>query len=270
MSSYNHLGCSCCGGPFNGGNCPSCSSVGSGNEFVYDPNPYSYNETPNFFNQPPQHQYETYSCEFCGGNSHPGFDCQTGNTPVFDQDPASLYADSDLIESLLNQDTLIIFSPKIHSLLEEFSGELAHIDLIPPGINETNFDPEEDIRLLERLFNYSPSLPINESFHFDVLSSRRPLAKPRHDDEIKLDMGVLTAKVVGDISELYVHVPNVLTTLPTLSPMFDTLLPFSSEKCDKVFNLWKFLLQKRRNLLISYLIGALKLSSSFLIFLKAR
>ncbi|GKB08816.1 hypothetical protein Tco_0837128 [Tanacetum coccineum] len=85
MSSYNHFGCSCCGGPFNGGNCPSCSSVGSGNEFVYDPNPYSYNETPNFFNQPPQHQYETYSCEFCGGNSHPGFDCQTGNTPVFDQ-----------------------------------------------------------------------------------------------------------------------------------------------------------------------------------------
>ncbi|GJV93243.1 hypothetical protein Tco_1541056 [Tanacetum coccineum] len=77
----------CLSGPFNGGNCPSCSSVGSGNEFVYDPNPYSYNETPNFFNQPPQYQYETYSCEFCGGNSHPGYDCQTGNTPVFDQGP---------------------------------------------------------------------------------------------------------------------------------------------------------------------------------------
>ncbi|GJU93953.1 hypothetical protein Tco_1318709 [Tanacetum coccineum] len=85
MSSYNHFGCSCCGGPFNGGNCPGCSSVGSENEFVYDPNPYSYNDTPNFFNQPPQHQYETYSCEFCGGNPYPGFDCQTGNTPVFDQ-----------------------------------------------------------------------------------------------------------------------------------------------------------------------------------------
>ncbi|GKF31882.1 hypothetical protein Tco_0101680, partial [Tanacetum coccineum] len=87
MSSYNHFGCSCCGGPFNGGNCPGCSSVGSENEFVYDSNPYSYNDTPNFFNQPPQHQYETYSCEFCRGNPHPGFDCQTGNTPVFDQGP---------------------------------------------------------------------------------------------------------------------------------------------------------------------------------------
>ncbi|GKB14469.1 hypothetical protein Tco_0848392 [Tanacetum coccineum] len=83
MSSYNHFGCSWCGGPFNGGNCPGCSSVGSGNEFVYDPNPYSYNETPNFFNQPPQHQYETYSCELCGDSPHYGFDfCHRSFTVV--------------------------------------------------------------------------------------------------------------------------------------------------------------------------------------------
>ncbi|GKB59177.1 hypothetical protein Tco_0915363 [Tanacetum coccineum] len=89
MSSYNHFGCSWCGGPFNGGNCPGCSSVGSGNEFVYDPNPYSYNETPNFFNQPPQHQYETYSCELCGDSPHYGFDCQTRTPLVYEQDPCS-------------------------------------------------------------------------------------------------------------------------------------------------------------------------------------
>nr|GEX10199.1 NAC domain-containing protein [Tanacetum cinerariifolium] len=82
MSSYNHFGCKWRGGPFNGGNCLGCSSVGSGNEFVYDPNPYSYNEIPNFFNQPPQHQYETYSCEYCGRIPHPGFDCQKCYTPV--------------------------------------------------------------------------------------------------------------------------------------------------------------------------------------------
>ncbi|GJR09499.1 hypothetical protein Tco_0792151 [Tanacetum coccineum] len=89
MSSYNHFGCSCCGGPFNGGNCLGCSSVGSGNEFVYDPNPYSYNETPNFFNQPPQHQYETYSCELCGDNPHYGFDCQTRTPLVYEHDPCN-------------------------------------------------------------------------------------------------------------------------------------------------------------------------------------
>nr|GEZ52857.1 hypothetical protein [Tanacetum cinerariifolium] len=33
------------------------------------------------------------------------------------------------------------------SLLKEFFGELAHIDLIPSGINEANCDPEEEIHL---------------------------------------------------------------------------------------------------------------------------
>ncbi|GKE25257.1 hypothetical protein Tco_1436769 [Tanacetum coccineum] len=87
MSSYNHPGCWCCGGPFNGGNCPSCSSVGSENEFVYNPNPYSYNETPNFFNQPPQHQYETYSCELCGNDAHYGYDCPPQVSFIYNQDP---------------------------------------------------------------------------------------------------------------------------------------------------------------------------------------
>ncbi|GKE86739.1 hypothetical protein Tco_1560481, partial [Tanacetum coccineum] len=225
-------------------------------------------------------------------------------------DPHHFNVESDLIESLLNQDTSIISSPKIDSLLEEFSDELAHIDLIPPGINEADFDLKEDIRLVKRLLydnssprppeefnsenfdaiiesfspspipiedsdslmeeidlfltqddsmppgienddydsegdilflkeflsNDSPSLHENESFHFDVPSSPRPLAKPPDDDEIEPETGVLTAKVVGDISELYVHVPNVLPILTNLSPMFDTLLPFSSENDDKVFN----------------------------------
>ncbi|GJX13074.1 hypothetical protein Tco_0204832 [Tanacetum coccineum] len=70
-------------------------------------------------------------------------------------------AESDLIESLLNQDTLMVSSLKIDSLLEEFSGELAHIDLIPLGIDEADFDPEEDIRLVEKLLydNSSPRPP---------------------------------------------------------------------------------------------------------------
>ncbi|GKB69100.1 hypothetical protein Tco_0930512 [Tanacetum coccineum] len=44
------------------------------------------------------------------------------------------------MESLLNRDTSIVYSAKIDSLLEEFAGELTHIDPIPPGIDETNFD----------------------------------------------------------------------------------------------------------------------------------
>ncbi|GJY74269.1 hypothetical protein Tco_0478700 [Tanacetum coccineum] len=108
---------------------------------------------------------------------------------------------------------------------------------MPPGIENDDHDSEGDILFLEELIsNDSPSLLENETFYFDDPSSPRPPAKPSDDDEIEPDTGVLTAKVVGNISELYVHVPNVLTTLPAISPMFDTLLPFSSENDDKVFN----------------------------------
>ncbi|GJS23975.1 hypothetical protein Tco_0452607 [Tanacetum coccineum] len=61
----------------------------------------------------------------------------------------------------LTLNTSMVSSPKIDSLLEEFSGELAHIDSIPPGIDEADFDPEDDIRLVEKLLydNSSPRPP---------------------------------------------------------------------------------------------------------------
>ncbi|GJU71424.1 hypothetical protein Tco_1262829 [Tanacetum coccineum] len=238
--------------------------------------------------------------------SNPLFDVEIISTKI---DPHHFNAESDLIESLLNRDTSIISSSKIDSLLKEFSGELAHIDLIPPGINETDFDPEEEICLVERLLydnssprppeefnsensdaiiesfspspipvedsdslmeeidlfltsdnskppgienddydsegdilfleeflsNDSPSLPENESFRFDIPSSPCPPAKPP-DDGIYFEpiTGILTTKVVGDISEHYVLMPKLLPTQPTLCPMNDTLIPFSSENEDKV------------------------------------
>ncbi|GKF66529.1 hypothetical protein Tco_0193046, partial [Tanacetum coccineum] len=67
--------------------------------------------------------------------------------------------ESDLIESLLNKDTMIT-SPKTGFLLEEFTGELALINLIPPGLAKTNFDPKEDIRLIKKLlYDNSPPRP---------------------------------------------------------------------------------------------------------------
>nr|GFB25969.1 hypothetical protein [Tanacetum cinerariifolium] len=178
-----------------------------------------------------------------------------------------------LITDSLN--SLIISSPKIDSLLEEFSGELTHINLIPQGINEADFDPEEEIRLVEKLLivtllwrrsiysypddsmplgiknddydsegdilfleellsNDSPSLPDNKSFYFDVPSYPRPRAKlPNVGIKFDSNTGLLTTKVVGDISEHYVYVPNVLPTQPTLGPGINTLLSFSFENEDK-------------------------------------
>ncbi|GJV67700.1 hypothetical protein Tco_1483209 [Tanacetum coccineum] len=195
----------------------------------------------------------------------------------------------------------------------DFSGELAHIDLIPPGINEADFDPEEEIRLVEKLlydnssprppekFNFqnadaiiesfspslipvedsdslmeeidlfltpndskpprienddydsegdilflkeflsndSPSLPKNESFYFDIPSSPRPPAKPP-DDGIYLepDTGLLTTKVVGDISEHYVLMPRLLPTQPTLASNEEKSPHFLSHWGFKAFQLF--------------------------------
>ncbi|GKE75151.1 hypothetical protein Tco_1537192 [Tanacetum coccineum] len=198
--------------------------------------------------------------------SNPFFDADddfsSSNDESFsDEDiPKEIYSNPLFDEEIIFDkiDASIVSSPKFDSLLEEFSGELAHIDFIPPGINEADIDPEEDILLVERLLydnssprppkefnsensdaiiesfspspipvedseslmeeidlfltlddsmlpgienddydsegdilfleellsNDSPSLPINESFHFDVPSSPRPPAKPPNDDEI--------------------------------------------------------------------------------------
>nr|GEY58355.1 hypothetical protein [Tanacetum cinerariifolium] len=149
-------------------------------------------------------------------------------------------------------------SSKIDSLLDEFTGELILLKTIPPGIDKTNCDLEEEIVLSrncctithldsdsfmkeidlsftlddpmssgieeddydsesdmfifeELLSNDSLSLPENESLHFDIPSSSRLPAKPLDDDS-----GILTVKMVGDISEHDVPMPRLLPTQPTL------------------------------------------------------
>nr|GEZ10954.1 hypothetical protein [Tanacetum cinerariifolium] len=79
-------------------------------------------------------------------------------------DPHHYNAESDLIESLLNHDSSIIPSSlKIDSLLDEFASELTLLKSIPLGIDETDCDPEEDIRLIKRLlYDNSSSRPPKE------------------------------------------------------------------------------------------------------------
>ncbi|GJR49849.1 hypothetical protein Tco_1400370 [Tanacetum coccineum] len=121
------------------------------------------------------------------------------SNPLFDDeeiistkiDPHSFNAESNLIESLLNRDTLIDSSPKFDYLLEEFSGELAHIDPIPPGIEEADFDLEEEIRLVENLSydNSSPRPPEERnSENVDtIIESPSPSPIPVEDSDSHME-----------------------------------------------------------------------------------
>nr|GEV82738.1 hypothetical protein [Tanacetum cinerariifolium] len=180
------------------------------------------------------------------------------SNPLFDEeiisikiDPHHFNDDFDLIESLLNQDSSIISSLKIDSLLDEFVGELILLKSIPLGIDEADCDPEEEIHLIEKLFD-SLMEEIDLSFtlydsmhralrmmsmtlkliylslkdflamitfhflkisHFILIFHPRPPAKPP-DDDIEPNSGILTVKVVGDISEHYVLMPRLFPTQP--------------------------------------------------------
>nr|GFB39251.1 hypothetical protein [Tanacetum cinerariifolium] len=65
------------------------------------------------------------------------------------------------MKSLHTHDSSLSISSKIDSLLDEFAGELTRLKSIPSGIDETDCDFEEDIRLIEKLLydNSSPRPP---------------------------------------------------------------------------------------------------------------
>nr|GEZ49961.1 hypothetical protein [Tanacetum cinerariifolium] len=66
-----------------------------------------------------------------------------------------------LMKSLRTHDSSLPISSKIDSLLDEFAGELALLKSISSGIDETDCDFEDDIRLIEKLLydNSSPRPP---------------------------------------------------------------------------------------------------------------
>nr|GEZ62523.1 hypothetical protein [Tanacetum cinerariifolium] len=77
------------------------------------------------------------------------------------------------MKSLRTHDSSLPISSKIDSLLDEFAGELTLLKSIPSGIDETDCDFVEDIRLIEKLlYNNSSPRPPKEfvSTNFDAES----------------------------------------------------------------------------------------------------
>nr|GEU28594.1 hypothetical protein [Tanacetum cinerariifolium] len=165
-------------------------------------------------------------------------------------DQHSFYAESDLIESMPNHDSSIIISSKIDSLFDELlydnssprppkeiisdnsnadiesfspspipnedsDSHMEEIDLsfnlddpMPLGIEDDDYDSRRDIPIFEGLLdNYSLSLPASESYHFDIPSPYRPPVKP-----LDGKTGTLNIKMMGDVSDQKVPIPNLTIT----------------------------------------------------------
>nr|GEW16353.1 hypothetical protein [Tanacetum cinerariifolium] len=140
--------------------------------------------------------------------------------PLFDEeiismkiDPHHFNNESDLIKSLLNCDSLIISSSsKIDSLFDEFAGELTLLKLIPPRIDETDCDPEEETCFIKRLLydNSSPRPP--KEFVSENSDTAIESFFPSH---IPVEDRILNVKMMGDISEQKVPMPRLMSTQPT-------------------------------------------------------
>nr|GEU42369.1 hypothetical protein [Tanacetum cinerariifolium] len=180
----------------------------------------------------------------------------------FEFDEESISSDENLIydevlEEINDTNYLIdsiIDSSKIDPLLEDFIGELALINPIPPRIDEINFDHEENIRVIEKLLydnssprppeelnseisikSFSPSpIPVEDSDslikEIDTFLALNDSIPPGIDSdgndseevnfilEYEPNPGELTRVVVEDVfGEPRVRVPNVLPTHPTFS-----------------------------------------------------
>nr|GEW80688.1 hypothetical protein [Tanacetum cinerariifolium] len=76
-------------------------------------------------------------------------------------------------------------------LLEEFSGKLAHINSIPPRIEEADFDLEEEIHLVENLLygNSSPrpSKELNAKIVDTIVESLSPSPIPVEDSDSQME-----------------------------------------------------------------------------------
>ncbi|GJU48715.1 putative ribonuclease H-like domain-containing protein [Tanacetum coccineum] len=178
--------------------------------------------------------------------------------PIHNEDPDStpkndrFDTESYLLESLLNRDTLMASSSKVDSTLDEFAGELK---TIPPGIVNTNH--EEYISLMESdslreeidIFpGPDDSIPPgieNDDYDSEGVDNSTSLLEFESFQVDYPDLGdqpLMWWKTSPLIDRNKIYDPGIcievesMRFLATLSPVIDTLLPFSSENEDKVFS----------------------------------
>nr|GEW04030.1 integrase, catalytic region, zinc finger, CCHC-type, peptidase aspartic, catalytic [Tanacetum cinerariifolium] len=117
------------------------------------------------------------------------------------------------------------------SRMEEIDLSFNPDDPMPLGIEEEDVDSERYILILKELpSNYSLSLPVNESFYFDIPSFSCPPAKPP-DGNTK----ILNIKMMGDNSEQKVPITGLTITRVSNQEKSPDLL---SHRCLDFFQLF--------------------------------
>nr|GFB77161.1 hypothetical protein [Tanacetum cinerariifolium] len=92
-------------------------------------------------------------------------------------------------------------------IMEEIDLTFTPDDPMPPIIEEDDDDSKDTLIREELLDNYSLLLPENESSHFDIPSFSRPPAKPSDGN-----IGILNIKMMGDVSDQKVPIPEFIIT----------------------------------------------------------
>ncbi|GJU92620.1 hypothetical protein Tco_1317376 [Tanacetum coccineum] len=144
-------------------------------------------------------------------------------------------AESYLLESLVNRDTLMASPPKIDFLLDEFAGELTRLQSIPPGIDNINLHSEGDILFLESLLydNSSPRPP--EAFQDNsntIIESLPTFPIPIEDndnnstslpefDSFHVDYPDSGDSTINMVEDIPIDVPNILPTHPAFLMDFE-------------------------------------------------
>nr|GFB62629.1 hypothetical protein [Tanacetum cinerariifolium] len=142
---------------------------------------------------------------------------------TFDEDvPEKIYSnplfDEEIIPMEIDQHSL-----NIDSLFDEFVDELTLLKSFLPRIDETDCHPEKEIRLTNRLLydNLSPRLSgeiVSDISNADIESfSPSPIPNEdsdSHMEEIDLSFnpGTLNIKMLGDVSDQKVSIPNFTIT----------------------------------------------------------
>nr|GFA33145.1 hypothetical protein [Tanacetum cinerariifolium] len=217
-------------------------------------------ETNNFNNSLPE--FTTFSNVLCDAESESD---SSDNQSCSDEDVLETIVSKPLCEeeiipmkSLRTHDSSLPISSKIKSFLDEFVGELTLLKSISLGIDKTNCDFEEDIRLIEKLLydNSSPRLPkefvsansdakiksfspspilikdsdsiMKEIDLFDIPSFSRPPAKPPDDDT-----GILNIKMMGDVYDQKAFIHKLMITLAPHQEKSPDLLSYRYETVKK-------------------------------------